>query len=353
MIGRASGVFETTYRGDMALYRLPIARRAVVAWVIVLIALPFILPAQHLTWASLAAIAVPAAVGLNLLTGYAGLISLGHAGFMAAGGYTAAILASRHDVPTLLAIPAGGVVAAACGVIVGLPSRRVKGIYLAIATIAAQFITEWVINHVDWIGGGAAASIVLPAPALGPIDLVSTRARYWFVLAVAALAFVAGLNLARSRIGRAFVAVRDHDIAAEVIGVDIFRYKLLAFAVSSFFAGITGAVWASYLGVANYEMFTLTVSIEYLAMVAIGGLGLMLGSVFGAVFVTVLPLAIQDLLTRFDDVIPVDDPAAFTSQLRLVLFGALIMLFMVIEPEGLHRIWRTVKNYFGHWPFSY
>jgi branched-chain amino acid transport system permease protein len=353
MIGRASGVFQTTYRGDMALYRLPIARRAVVGWCLALAALPLFLPGQYLTWASLAAIAVPGAVGLNLLTGFAGLISLGHAAFMAVGGYTAAILASRHDVPTLIAIPLGGVVAAVYGVIVGLPSRRVKGIYLAIATIAAQFITEWLINHVDWIGGGAVASISMPAPALGPLDIVSTRARYWFVLTVAALAFVAGLNLARSRIGRAFVAVRDHDIAAEVIGVDIFRYKLLAFAVSSFFAGITGAVWATYLGVANYEMFTLTVSIEYLAMVAIGGLGIVLGSVLGAVFVTVLPLAIQDLLTRFDDLVPVDDVAAFTSQLRLTLFGALIMVFMVIEPEGLHRIWRAVKNYFGHWPFSY
>jgi branched-chain amino acid transport system permease protein len=353
MFGRASGVFETTYKGDMALYRLPIARRAVVAWVLLLVALPVLLPAQYLVWASLAAIAVPAAVGLNLLTGYAGLISLGHAAFMAVGGYSTAILATRYDVPVLLAIPAGGLVAAAYGVIIGLPARRVKGIYLAIATLAAQFITEWLINHVHWISGGAAASIVVPPAALGPIDLVSTRVRYWFVLAVAALAFVAGLNLARSRIGRAFVAIRDHDIAAEVIGVDIRRYKLVAFAVSSFFAGITGAVWATYLGVANYEMFTLTVSIEYLAMVAIGGLGIMLGSVLGAVFVTVLPLAIQDLLTRFNGLFGVNDVAAFTSQLRLALFGALIMVFMVIEPEGLHRIWRAVKNYFGHWPFSY
>jgi branched-chain amino acid transport system permease protein len=182
---------------------------------------------------------------------------------------------------------------------------------------------------------------------------VSTQARYWFVLTVAAISFVAGLNLARSRIGRAFVAVRDHDIAAEVIGVDIFRYKLLAFAVSSFLAGITGAVWATYLGIANYEMFTLTVSVEYLAMIAIGGLGVILGSVLGAAFVTMLPLLIEDVLTRFDDAIPVDDVAAFTSQVRLAVFGALIMLFMVIEPEGLSRMWRAVKNYLRFWPFAY
>ena len=353
MIGRASGVFKTSYRADMALYPLPIARRSVVVALVALIGLPLALPEQYLSWASLAAIAVPAAIGLNLLTGYAGLISLGHAGFMAVGGYTAAILSSRHDVPVVASVFLGGLMAAVYGVIVGLPSRRVKGIYLAIATIAAQFITEWVINHVDWISGGASASVVVPTPTLGPIHVLSTTDRYWYVLAFAVLAFVLGINIARSRIGRAFVAVRDHDIAAEVIGVDIFRYKLLAFAVSSFFAGITGAVWATYLGIANYEMFTLTVSIEYLAMVAIGGLGIILGSVFGAVFVTVLPLLVEDLLTRFHDVIPVDDVPAFTSQLRLALFGALIMLFMVIEPEGLHRLWRTIKNYFRHWPFSY
>jgi branched-chain amino acid transport system permease protein len=353
MIGRESGTFETTYRGDMAVYRLPTARRGVALAAVLLLALPILLPDTYLTWVSLTAIAVPGAIGLNLLTGYAGLISLGHAGFMAAGGYTAAILSSRHGVPILLAIPLGGLVAAVYGVIVGLPSRRVKGIYLAIATIAAQFITEWTINHVDWIGGGASSSVDVPTPALGPIELTSTADRYYLVLAAAALAFVAGINLARSRIGRAFVAVRDHDIAAEVIGVDIFRYKLLAFAVSSFLAGITGAVWATYLGIANYEMFTLTVSVEYLAMIAIGGLGVILGSVLGAAFVTMLPLLIEDVLTRFDDAIPVDDVAAFTSQVRLAVFGALIMLFMVIEPEGLSRMWRAVKNYLRFWPFAY
>ncbi len=353
MIGRASGVFKTTYRADMAVFPLPLARRSTAVAVVVLIALPLVLPGQYLTWVSLAAIAVPAAIGLNLLTGYAGLVSLGHAGFMAVGGYTAAILSSRHGVPVLFAVFGGGLTAAMYGVFVGLPSRRVKGIYLAIATIAAQFITEWVINHVDWIGGGASSSVVVPTPAIGPIHVLSTQDRYWFVLGFAVLAFILGVNLARSRIGRAFVAIRDHDIAAEVIGVDVARYKLLAFAVSSFFAGITGAVWASYLGIANYEMFTLTVSIEYLAMIAIGGLGTILGAVLGAVFVTVLPLLVQDVLTRFQDNIPVDDVPAFTSQLRLALFGALIMLFMVIEPEGLHRLWRTVKNYFRHWPFSY
>jgi branched-chain amino acid transport system permease protein len=353
MIGRESGVFKTDYRRDMAQYPTPTGRFGAVVVVVVLLALPALIPLQYLTWFSLVAIAVPAAIGLNLLTGFAGMISLGHAGFMAVGGYTTAIVSSRYGVPVLLAIPIGGVVAAAVGVVVGLPSRRVKGIYLAIATIAGQFIIEWVINHVDWISGGASSSTVVPRLAVGPVLVDSTLRRYYFVLVVAIVAFVLGLNIARGRIGRAFVAIRDNDIAADVIGVDIVRYKLVAFAVSSFFAGITGGVWAVYLGIANYEMFTLTVSIEYLAMVAIGGLGYILGSTLGAAFVVVLPLLVQDLLTRYGDALPVDDVAAFTSQLRLSLFGALIMLFMVAEPEGLHRMWRAVKNYFRHWPFSY
>jgi branched-chain amino acid transport system permease protein len=353
MIGRETGVFKTNYRTDMALYPLPLARSAVVGVLAILLIIPFVIPGQYVIWLSLAAIAVPGAIGLNLLTGYAGLISLGHAGFMAAGGYTTAVLAARHGVPILIAIPAGGVLAAVLGVIVGLPSRRVKGIYLAIATIAAQFIIEWAINHVKWIGGGAQASTVIPTPTVGPLRIASTTSKYYFVIAFAVLAFVVGINIARSRIGRAFIAIRDHDIAAEVVGVNIFRYKLLAFAISSFLAGVTGAIWASYLGIANYEMFTLTVSIEYLAMIAIGGLGIILGSVFGAVFVTVLPFVVQDVLTRLQGSIPVNDVPAFISQLRLVLFGALIMLFMVIEPEGLHRMWRAVKNYFRFWPFSF
>ena len=353
MIHRECGVIKTNYRADMALYPLPLARVTVVASMALLVAVPWILPSKYLVWASLTGIAAIGAVGLNLLAGSAGLISLGQGAFLATGAYTAANLAARLDLPFWVALPLAALVAAALGLVVGLPSMRVKGIYLAVATIAAQFITEWVINHVAWISGGAQATVTLPPPTLGPIRIDTEAERYLLILAVAVVAVVIGLNINRSRLGRAFVAVRDRDLAAEVIGVEVGRTKLAAFAVSSAYAGVAGALWAYYLGVANYEMFTITVSLEYLSMVILGGLGSVIGSLYGAAFVTILPLALRDFLERFRDFVPVSDVATFVAQLRLILFGTLIIAFLVAEPEGLARLWRKVKDYFRLWPFRY
>lgn len=353
MIHRECGVIKTTYRADMALYPLPLARVTVVVTAALLVAVPWLLPSKYLVWASLTGISAIGAVGLNLLAGSAGLISLGQGAFLATGAYTAANLAVRLHAPFWVALPAAGLVAAALGLVVGLPSRRVKGIYLAVATIAAQFMTEWVINHVTWIAGGAQATVSLPPPAIGPLRIDTEAERYLLILAVAAVAVAVGLNINRSRLGRAFVAVRDRDLAADVIGVEVGRTKLVAFAVSSAYAGVAGALWAYYLGVANYEMFTITVSLEYLSMVILGGLGSVVGSVYGAAFVTILPLALRDFLERFRDLVPVGDVATFVAQLRLVLFGSLIIAFLVAEPEGLARLWRKVKDYFRLWPFRY
>ncbi|HEV3364438.1 MAG TPA: branched-chain amino acid ABC transporter permease, partial [Acidimicrobiia bacterium] len=346
MIHRECGVIKTTYRADMALYPLPLARVTVAVTAALLVAVPWLLPPKYLVWASLTGISAIGAVGLNLLTGSAGLISLGHGAFLATGAYTAANLAARLDAPFWLALPLAGLVAAALGLVVGLPSMRVKGIYLAVATIAAQFMTEWVINHVTWISGGAQATVSLPPPALGPLQIDTEAKKYLLILAVAAIGVVVALNISRSRLGRAFVAVRDRDLAADVIGVEVGRTKLAAFAVSSAYAGVAGALWAYYLGVANYEMFSITVSIEYLSMVILGGLGSVVGSVYGAAFVTILPLALRDFLERFRDLVPVDDVATFVAQLRLIFFGSLIIAFLVTEPEGLARLWRKVKDYF-------
>ncbi|HEV8625820.1 MAG TPA: branched-chain amino acid ABC transporter permease [Acidimicrobiia bacterium] len=353
MIHRECGVIKTTYRADMALYPLPLARVTVAATVAVLVALPWLLPSKYLVWASLTGIAAIGAVGLNLLTGSAGLISLGQGAFLAIGAYTAANLAARLHAPFWLALPAAGLMAAVLGLVVGLPSMRVKGIYLAVATIAAQFMTEWTINHVKWIAGGSQATVSLPPPALGPLRFDTEVERYLLILAVAVVAVIVGLNINRSRLGRAFVAVRDRDLAADVIGVDVGRTKLVAFAVSSAYAGVAGALWAYYLGVANYEMFTITVSLEYLSMVILGGLGSVVGSVYGAAFVTILPLALRDFLERFRNLVPVGDVATFVAQLRLILFGSLIIAFLVAEPEGLARLWRKVKDYFRLWPYRY
>jgi branched-chain amino acid transport system permease protein len=355
MFHRESGVFKTSYVGDMAVYSLPIAQWTMAAIaVLFVIVVPMTLSEYYISIANLILIAVVGALGLNILVGYTGQISIGHGALMSVGAYTAANLIMRMDMPFWVAIPAGGLMAAAVGAVIGVPSLRIKGLYLAIATLAAQLIIEWTINHVPWISGGVQASIEVPRPQLFGHALRSQTQLYLFLLFFAALAIVATINLVRSRIGRAFVAIRDHDIAAELIGIDIFRYKLIAFAISSFYAGVTGVLYTYYLGVANYEQFQINVSIDYLAMIIIGGLGSVLGSILGAIFVTLLPIATRLLLEGFGSLfLSQADLANIIPNLRLVIFGALIIVFLALEPEGLNRLWRNILGYFRVWPFSY
>ena len=358
MFHRESGVFMTSYRADMALYPLPIARYAVIGVGVVFLALaPLTLDEYYISILNLILIAVVGAIGLNILVGYTGQISIGHAAFMSVGAYTAANLITQAPAPFSsfwIAIPAGGLMAALIGAIVGIPSLRIKGLYLAIATLAAQLIIEWTINHVPAISGGAQASIVVPRPYFFGAELSTNHELYFFLMAFVVLAIVGALNLMRSRIGRAFIAIRDQDIAAEIIGINIFRYKLLAFAISSFYAGVTGVLYTYYLGIANYEQFQITVSIDYLAMIIIGGLGSILGSIFGAIFITLMPIALRLAMENFGSLLFEEgDLLNWISNLRLILFGSLIILFLIVEPEGLNRLWRNIRNYFRVWPFSY
>src|SRR5499425_1527178 len=355
MFHRESGVLKTTYEADMALYPLPIARWTVGALAVVFFGvLPLTLDQYYLSLANLVWISVIGALGLNILVGYTGQVSIGHGAFMSVGAYTAANLAIRLGSPWPVNLLAGGLMAALVGAVVGIPSVRIKGLYLAIATLAGQLIIEWTINHVTFISGGVQASIDVPRPRLGSYVLSSQRQMYFFLLVFVVLAIVGTLNLIRSRVGRAFIAIRDQDIAAEIIGIDIFRYKLLAFAISSFYAGVTGVLYTYYLGIANYEQFQIGVSIDYLAMIIIGGLGSVLGSIFGAIFVTLLPIVTRWFLESFGGLIfSQADLANIIPNLRLILFGGLIIFFLVVEPEGLNRLWRNIRNYFRVWPFSY
>jgi branched-chain amino acid transport system permease protein len=355
MFHREAGVFKTTYAADMALYPLPIAKWTMAALALIFaVIVPLTLHEYYLSILNLIFIAIVGALGLNILVGYTGQISLGHGAFMSVGAYTAANLAVRLDLPFWLTLPAGGLMAAFIGVLVGIPSLRIKGLYLAIATLAGQLIIEWTINHVPAISGGAQASIEVDRPDLFGFVLNTQGRLYYFLLFFAVLAIVATLNLMRSRIGRAFIAVRDQDIAAEIIGIDIFRYKLLSFAISSFFAGVCGVLYTYYFGIANYEQFQLGVSIDFLAMIIIGGLGSVLGSIFGAVFITLLPIVIRMLMENIGSLFfSESELASVVSGTRLAVFGGLIIFFLVIEPEGLNRLWRNIRSYFRVWPFSY
>ena len=365
MFHRESGVYKTSYPADMALFPLPITRYAVAFSAILFLLLPPMMASEWLGGSSRTAeyytsifnlmmIAVVGALGLNILVGYTGQISIGHGAFMSVGAYTAANLAVRLDLPFWITLPAGGLMAAAIGAVVGIPSLRIKGLYLAIATLAGQLIIEWTINHVPAISGGVQASIEVPRPSLFGYVFKTQMQLYYFLLFFAVLAIIATLNLVRSRIGRAFVAIRDQDIAAEITGIGIFRYKLIAFAISSFYAGVTGVLYTYYLGIANYEQFQIGVSIEYLAMIIIGGLGSVLGSILGAIFVTLLPILIRWGMEDFGTLFfSQGDLQNIVPNLRLIVFGALIIFFLVVEPEGLNRLWRNIRSYFRMWPFSY
>jgi len=349
MAATTTGVYHATYRADLALRHTKTEYVRLVLALAVVVALPFFATPYWLTVLNQIGIAVIGAIGLNILVGYTGQISLGQGGFLAVGAYTAGVVAAKTGASPLLGLLAAVVATAAVGAFFGLPALRLKGLYLAIATLASQQIIIWVITHWEWVTGGVDALVLEPVTLFG-WTITGDRQWYWVIAGFAGLATVVGTNLFRTGVGRAFVAIRDQDVAAEVIGVDPARYKLLAFAVSSGFVGLAGALTAYWTQILTWERFTLDVSILYLAMIIVGGLGSISGAVYGAAFIIALPAYLQQLSLTFqgDSFFVRNLPA-----LQLLIFGATIILFLVFEPRGMARIWQRMKDYFRLWPFRY
>jgi branched-chain amino acid transport system permease protein len=249
-----------------------------------------------------------------------------------------------------LSIPFAGLVAALAGMIIGIPSLRVKGLYLCIATLAAQFIFEFIFIHWESMTKGI-TGINIPSPRIGSLEFITEKEFYWITLFFVVLGVGYARNLVRSRMGRAFVAIRDRDLSAEIIGINLFRYKLSAFAISSFYAGVAGALWVTFLKVVTPDHFPFILSIQYLAMIIVGGLGSVLGSIFGAVFITLTP----ELLNYLSEIVKMYAPGheEIFVPMKEVIFGLLIVLFLIFEPRGLAEIWNRIKNFFRLWPFSY
>lgn len=348
-----SGIFHTTYQADMALRRTPAQKIRLALLIAAVLLFPFFADRYYLTLANQIGIAAIGAIGLNILTGFTGQISLGQGGFLAVGAYTSGLLAARMGLPFWLTIPVACIVTAGVGALFGIPSLRLKGLYLAIATLAAQVIIQWVITHWDVVTGGVDALVVPPSIIAGfNLNAGNSDFRwYWPIVGSAAITAIFTINLFRSRVGRAFIAIRDHDIAAEVMGVNLFKYKLLAFAVSSFFVGLAGALIAHYRVIVTWERFTIETSILYLAMIIVGGLGSVSGSVYGAAFLTLLPALLNNLGRALQDIVP--GMAQLLPQVQQAVFGLVIILFLILEPEGLAKLWRDIKDYFRLWPFSY
>lgn len=345
-----SGDFKENYISDEAIFPSLFARFWVAALFVLLLLFPFVANNHLLYIANMIGFAVIGAVGLNLLTGFTGQISLGHAAFIGVGAYTSAILVTRWGFSFWLSVPLAGLASALAGALIGIPSLRVKGLYLCIATLASQFIFGFIFVHWESMTKGI-TGIHIPPPAIGALHFDNERKFYWITLFFVLLGVGYARNLIRSKMGRAFMAVRDRDLAAEIMGINLFRYKLSAFAISSFYAGVTGALLVNFLKVVVPEQFSFMVCIEYLAMIIVGGLGSVIGSVFGAVFMTLVP----EILSVLSDIVKEAAPemASLIVPFKQVVFGFLIVSFLIFEPRGLVEIWNRIKKFFLLWPFSY
>lgn len=347
---RECGVYHVRYESAMGLRPRPAQRFRLVLFAAALLVFPFVASSYWLDLANQVAIATVGAIGLNILVGYTGQISLGQGAFMAVGAYGAALMTLEWGLPWGPSIVLACLLTAAVGAVFGLPSLRLKGLYLAIATLAAQEIAEWTVTHWTAVTGGTEA-VVAPAPRLFGQRLNGGFEFYWLGIAAAAATALFAANLFRSRTGRAFVAIRDQDVAAGVIGVNVFKHKVLAFAASSFFVGLAGALTAYYRNIVAWERFTLETSVVYLAMIIVGGLGTVRGSFFGAALITLLPALIANAGRALRDVAP--QVATQLPYVQQAVFGVVIILFLVFEPKGLSKLWGNVKDYVHVWPFSY
>lgn len=341
------GSAKESYAADAALFDSPTQWRWVALLAASLVVFPFVASQYWLYMACLVAINIASATGLNILTGYTGLVSLGQAAFMGLGAYTVAILQLRYGTPFALNLLAGGCVAMLAGVVVGLPSLRVKGLYLAIATIAAGVMAHFIFSHFTALTGGTAGLTVPPASIWG-VPLDTDFKLYWVIVPVTVLMLLGAANLFRTRIGRAFIAIRDRDISAEVLGIPLLPYKLLSFAISSFYAGVAGGLFAYFFRAITPESFPLLMSIFFLAAVIVGGMGTLLGSVLGAVFMTLVPEVLKIVVAW----LPLSGNATLVlSPIRTIVFGLMIVLFLIFEPHGLAEVWRRIRRLFHLWPF--
>ena len=333
----------------MALLNTPVRRTWFAVFVVGALAVPFVGNALVVDLLCRTALAVIGAQALNLLTGYTGLVSLGHAGLMAAGAFASGILTVELGAPFWIALPAAPLVGGLLGFLVGIPSLRLKGVYLALSTLALHFVILYVAAEYQ-SARGFSTGLLIPRPTLGPLTIAGGRAWYYTLLVLAAATTLFCLNLVRTRAGRAWMAIRDRDIAAATTGINVTRYKLMAFVVSSAITAFGGSLYGYYAGFVSVEAFTFFTAIEYIAMITIGGLGSVLGSILGAAFVTLLPYGVDALI----NVLPVGERVQ--SHLFAVKFGAfglLMALFLVLEPRGLVSIWLRVRTYFDLWPFRY
>lgn len=346
-MGMGRGTFQENYGQDMAIIRTRRQWGLLLVFFLILLTYPLIATDRQLTIITMIGIAIISVHGLNILTGYCGQISMGHVGFMAVGAYVSAILTAKLGWSFWAALPCAAMGAGVVGLIFGLPSLKIRGFYLIMATIAAHFIIIWLILQLRDLTGGA-DGMPVPKPRLGNFVFDSKASYYYLVMATAFLSTVLAVNIVRTRAGRAFVAIRDNDLAAEVMGVNLFSYKLQAFFIGCVYAGVAGVLMVHYYGFASVDQFPFIDSVWYLGMLIVGGMGSIPGAILGALALKLL----DELVTMVGPILSAAIAAQAAASLALISRGLVIMLFLIFEPRGLDHRWEMVKAYFRLWPFS-
>jgi branched-chain amino acid transport system permease protein len=344
------GDFKTSYTADMTIFESRTARVMLGIFLCFLFSLPLYTPGYLLDIINRIGIAIIGAIGLNILTGFTGQISLGNAAFMAIGAYSCGYLGTKFNMPFYICIPLAGLITASFGMFVGIPSLRIKGLYLAMATLAAHFIVEFLIVKWESVTGGVAGLTIL-TPKLGSFAIDSDARLFVLIIVLAILAVFFAKNLFRTKVGKAFVAIRDQAISAEVMGVNILKYKLLSFGISSFYVGVAGALIAYQSKIISPETFPIAVAIDYLGMIIIGGLGSILGSIYGAIFITLLPELLRMITTSLSGSFP--ELINKLAAMKELVFGMLVIIFLIFEPNGMAARWHSIKNYWKLYPFSH
>ena len=332
----------------MAIFRTRLHWGMLGLFLILLFSSPLFCSDRIMTIMTMIGIAIISVHGLNILTGYCGQISIGHVGFMAVGAYISAILTAKLGWPFWAALPCAGLAAGMAGLIFGLPSLKIRGFYLIMATIAAHFIIIWVVLHLRSLTGGA-DGLTVPKPKIGSMVLMSKASYFYLVMTIACIATFLAVNIARSRVGRAFVAIRDNDLAAEVMGINLWSYKLQAFFIGCVYAGVAGALLVHYYGFASVDQFPFMDSVWYLGMLIVGGMGSTSGAIMGAISLKLL----DELVTMVGPILSAAVAAQAAASLALITRGLVIILFLIFEPRGLAHRWGMIKTYVTLWPFSH
>jgi branched-chain amino acid transport system permease protein len=342
------GTFSENYAQDMAIVRTRSQWVMLFAFLILLFASPLFLSDRILTILTIMGITIISVLGLSILTGYCGQVSIGHAGFMAVGAYTSGVLCAKLGWSFWAALPCAALAAGLVGLIFGLPSLKIKGFYLVMATIAAQFIIVWLILQLRNITGGG-DGLAVPRPKIGDFVFRSKSSYFYLVMVFTCLATFLAQNIARTRAGRAFVAIRDNDLAAEVMGINLWTYKLLAFFIGCVYAGVAGSLLVHYVAFATLDQFPFMNSVWYLGMLIVGGMGSTSGAIFGAVSLKLL----DELVTIVGPILSAVVAAQAAASLSLIMRGLVIIIFLIFEPRGLAHRWEMIKAYFKLWPFSF